>query len=319
MGRRKITFFQRIAYILEYIVVVPFAGLLSLIPRRWLPAFSRPIGWLIYKINKKDKKWAYYNLDIVYKDNPLTWEEKDKIVRQLYRNLIIIAIEYLQLGRITAKNYHKYVEYENYHESLERLQKEGRPSIAVTLHLGNWEVMGTVFAKLGLNLAVVINRQWNPYTDKWLKNIREKKGKIKSFYNEISEVKNIARHLQNKGCIALVADQTYYFKPLIVPFFGVPAGTAEGPAKFHLKYKAPIVMAYSYRQANGKYKVIYEDPVEFESTGDHQADHERIMTWINKKYESYILQHIDQWFSLLHARWERTTAEEFEELDFDPF
>ncbi|NPV03037.1 MAG: hypothetical protein HPY53_16810 [Brevinematales bacterium] len=318
MGRRKVGFFERIGYILEYIIVVPLAKLISFIPFAWTNGFARFLGWIFFHVNTRDKKWAYMNLGIIYKDNPLPKEEQDRIVRQLYRNIVRFGIEYLKLGRITAKNYHKYARYENY-EAVTKTAAAGKGGIVVTLHLGNWEYMGSVSAKLGLNLAVVINRQFNPYTDLWLKNLRVKKGKMKCFYNEINETMGLAKHLRGGGSIALVADQTYYFKPIFVPFFGMPSATADGPAKLHLRFGSPIVMGYCYRDTDDKYVFKFDDPKTFPSTGDAEKDAADIMTYINSHYETYIRKYPEQWFSLLHPRWEKTTPEEFENIDFDPF
>jgi KDO2-lipid IV(A) lauroyltransferase len=319
LGKRKITVKDRILYIIEYIFVVPLGFLIGLTPRFMLPLWSRFVGWLGFHLNTRDKKWAYYNLDIIYKDNPLSQEEKDRIVRELYRNIARFGIEYMKVGQITSKNYNKYAEYINF-EAVERATAQGKGLIVVTLHLGNWEWFGSISAKRGVDLAVIINRQFNPYTDRWLKNIRAKKGKIKVFYNEISEIKNIAKHLRGGGTIALLVDQTYYFKPIFVPFFDMPSATADGPAKFHFKFGAPIMMCYSiYDHSKRKYIFNMEEPVSFEASGNVEEDNKRVMTWINKKYEGYIRKYPEQWFSLLHPRWERTKPEEFEELDFDPY
>ncbi|OHD54147.1 MAG: hypothetical protein A2Y33_10570 [Spirochaetes bacterium GWF1_51_8] len=318
MGRRKVGFFERIGYILEYIIVVPLAKLLSLIPFAWIKGLSRFLGWIFFHVNTRDKKWAYMNLGIIYKDNPLSKEEQDKIVRQLYRNIVRFGLEYLKLGQITAKNYQKFARFDNF-EAVMNTQATGKGGIVMTLHLGNWEYMGSVAAKIGCNLAVIINRQFNPYTDLWLKRLREKKGKVKCFYNEIADTKGLAKHLRGGGTIALVADQTFYFQPIFVPFFGMPSATANGPAKLHTKFGSPIVMGHCYRDTDDKYVFKFEDPWTYTPTGDQEKDNAAIMTYINSRYEEYIRKYPEQWFSLLHPRWEKTRPEDFENIDFDPF
>lgn len=318
MGKRKITFFQRIGYILEAVFVIPLGMFIGLMPRFLIRPVSRVLAAILGPLNKKDRKWAYYNLGIIYKDNPLPKAEQDRIVRSLYYHVVKFGIEYMGLWRVTAKNYRKYARYVNF-EAVQNAHDQGKGVLVVTLHLGNWEYMGSISAKLGTDLAAVINRQFNPYTDKWLKWEREKFGKIICFYNEISEMRGIAKHLKHGGVVTLLTDQTYYFKPIFVPFFGMSSATADGPAKLHLRYGSPIVMGKCYTGDDGRYVFEFEDPVTFKPTGDAEADNARIMTWINSKYETYVKEHIDEWFSLLHARWERTKPEDFEDLDFDPF
>lgn len=285
----------------------------------WLArAVGKVLGFLLFYIDQRDKKIAYLNFKIIYKDNPLSKKEQDRIIRRLTHNVVQLGIEYMKQGSVTAKNYHKYVEMNGY-DNVVKAAEKGKGVIVVTLHMGNWEFLGGVAAKLGCNLGVIMNRQFNPYTDTWLRQIREKDGKIKCFYNEISDLMRIVRHLKNGGVIGTLVDQTYYFKPIFVPFFGMPSATADGPAKWHIKFGAPLLMAYAVRQPNGKYLLTYEEPVHFEPTGNDDKDVERVMTWINKQYERIILANPDQWFSLFHHRWERTKPEDFADIDDSPY
>ncbi len=79
------------------------------------------------------------------------------------------------------------------------------------------------------------------------------------------------------------------------------------------------MMAFSIRQPDGKYLITFEDAVKFENTGDMEKDCESVMAWINSRYEEYIRMYPDQWFSLLHDRWERTKPEDFADVEWDPY
>ncbi len=315
---RKITFLQRIGYLIEAAIVIPLGIFIKYLPRPIAFAIGRGLARLIFRIDKKNKYWAYENLKIIFGEGTMSKQEQDALIKKTYQFIVRGAIEFLKIGFITPKNYEKYAYYENY-ESYEKALKLGKGAIIVTAHMGNWEYFGSIPAKLGVDLGAVINRQFNPYTDDWLRRIREKQGKIKCFYNSIPDLAKISRHLKAGGTIAMLLDQTYYFKPIFVPFFGRTAATADGPAKLHLKYGAPLIIAMSIMQPDGRYKMMFEEPKIFEKSGDPEADHKKIMTWINSRYEEYIRQYPEQWFSLLHPRWERTKAEDFEGLDVDPW
>jgi len=318
MTGRKISLWQRFLYLLEAFFVIPLGGLIRILPRFIVKAFVRFFGWLLFHIDKRDKKWAYENLDIVFPEKHMTLEEKDKLLRQVFHYIARGGVEYMQMGRIRTNNYQKYAVFENY-ENLGKAVALGKGVIVATAHMGNWEMLASIPAKLGLKLAVVINRQFNPYTDAWLKRIREKRGKVRCFYNNISDLTNIMRHLKKGGVVGMVADQTYYFKPIFVPFFGRTSATADGPAKMHRKFGSPIVVAMSILQPDGRYKLIFEEPKVFEKTDNAKADHKRIMTWINSRYEYYIRKYPEQWFSLLHPRWEKTKPEDFDDIEIDPW
>lgn len=318
MAKRKIKPLESIGYIIETLIVVPLSLILAILPWKVGYALADALAALFFRIDNKNKKWAYENLKIIFSDNPLSPQEADEIVQRVYKNLARGGFEYFKLWQINAKNFERYAFYENYHYVEESLAK-GKGVIVVTCHLGNWEYLGSISAKRGLNLAVIINRQFNPFTDAWLRIIREKWGRTKCFYNEVGDMKGIVRHLHHNGTVGILADQTYYFKPIFVPFFGRQSATADGPAKLHLRYGAPIVMAFSIREPDGRYRFTFEAPYYHPKSHDIEKDAQDVMTYINSRYEEYIRRYPDQWFSLLHPRWERTKPEDFTDIDWDPF
>jgi Kdo2-lipid IVA lauroyltransferase/acyltransferase len=299
---RQISFWQRLAFLLEAIFVIPLATVISCLPWNMARALGRLCGLAAFYFDRRDKRQACYNLDVIYADNPLSEGEKHRIVKRLFINVGIGAFEYLKIGDLQAENCEDFVHIGDY-SPLVRAIEEGKGVLAVTAHLGNWEYLGSVVAKMGLNVGAVIKRQHNPYTDRWLTDFREKKGKVKCFYNESSVVVHIASHLRRNGILAFLADQREISKPILVPFFGVPCGTYDGPAKLHIWYEAPIVFASAARQNDGKYLLSVEGPYHFERSGNLDHDCRRIMTWVNSQYEEMIRKYPDQWFSLLTPRW----------------
>ncbi len=292
--------------------------MLSLIPRRILYFVGDLIAKFLYVLPLSFKKLSFKSLDVIYKEPPLPETRKVEIVKNLYLSVVRWSMEFIKLRDLSIKTYKKFAVLEGF-ENVEKALALGKGLIVVTAHMGNWDYLGGIPALLGKDVAVIINRQFNPYTDAWLKNFREKYTKMKNFYNEIGDLKKIMKHIKKGGAVAFVNDQTYYFKPIFVPFFGLPAATADGPARFHLQYGAPILMAFSIRRPDGKYILRYEEPVSFPPSGNIEKDCAEIITWINKQYERIILEYPDQWFSLGHGRWERTKPEDFYDCEWDPY
>lgn len=294
---------KKIGYVLEAIPVIALGTFLSRIPRKMLLPLGFLGGRLLFRLDKRDKRWAYRNLDIIYKEAPLSRAEKDEILKTLFVNMATGALEYLQLNRIGSENFLDFVQAENYevvHTALEK--KKG--VLAVCAHLGNWECLGAVSARLGYHVATVLKRQHNPYADRWLTKIRETKGGVKCFYLEKGLNHRISAHLKQNGILAILADQRDVSSSLAVPFFGALALTPDGPAKLHLWYEAPIVFAFSIKQGNGKYLLRFEGPYCFRGSGDQKKDCLNIMTFINRKFEAVVGKYPDQWLSLLTPRWE---------------
>lgn len=297
-------------FVSEAAVVIPLgklAGFLTWKTGRFLAGL---MGRFIFHLSRKARERAGKNLDIIYAESPRSSMEKERIIKRLFVHIASSVFEYLKIGAITAENYTQFVRLEN-SKAFDRAVGEGKGVLAISAHVGNWEILGSVGAKLGKNIGAIIHRQLNPYTDKWLKEIREKKGEIKCFYDEVSNMRQMVGHLKENGILAVLADEIYPIKPVFVPFFGRPAATPDGPAKLHLLYGSPMVICFALKQHDRKYLLTFDGPYHFKKSGDLRKDCEVIMTWINSKYEAVIRKYPDQWFSLLTPRWEQNRPENF--------
>jgi Kdo2-lipid IVA lauroyltransferase/acyltransferase len=299
---RPASFGQRLLFLLEAIFVIPLGTLVSYLPWKMVRTFGILAGNVLFHLDKRDRRQACYNLDIIYSVSPLSQDEKHRIVKRLFVNIALGAVEYFKIGDLGGDRYEQFVDIADYRPLLHALE-EGKGVLAITAHLGNWEYLGSTAAKLGLNVGAVIKRQHNPYTDRWLKGFREKRGKVKCFYNDSSAMFHVDKLLKQNGILGLMVDQRELGRPIFVPFFGISSPTRDGPARLHLWYEAPIVFSFAVRQNNGKYLLSVDGPYHFERSGDLGEDCREIMTWINLKYEEMIRKYPDQWFSLLTPRW----------------
>jgi len=298
-------------FVLEAVTVIPLGTLGAFLPLKAGRRLASMAGLLAYSFNRRGRSYARDNLDIIYSEKPLSEGEKDEIIKRLFKNIASSAFEYLKIGDLTQDNHQEFVQIEDL-EAFERAFSEKGGVLAISAHIGNWEYLGGICAKFGRNTAAVIHRQINPYTDKWLKNIREKKGGVKCIYNETSHMRETINHLRRGGMLAILADESYSNKPVFVPLFGRRCATPDGPAKLHLRYGSPIFLSFLIKQDDGKYLLLCYGPYHFKKTDDFKKDCERIMTFINRKYEGVIKEYPDQWFSLLTPRWERSRPEDFE-------
>jgi KDO2-lipid IV(A) lauroyltransferase len=301
-GNRPPSFKQHLLFLLEAIFVIPLGTLVSCLPWKLARPLGILVGDVVFLLGKRDRRQAYYNLDVMFPDGECSQTEKDRIVKQLFRNIALGAVEYLKMGDLRGGNHEQFVEIGDY-TPLQHALEQGKGVLAVSAHFGNWEYLGSTVAKLGLSVGALIDRQENPYTDKWLKGIREKWGKVKCFYDDSSAMFHVDTLLKRNGILGLMADQRDIRRPVFVPFFGISSPTRDGPARLHLWYEAPIVFAFAVKQNNGKYLLSVEGPYGFERSGDLSEDCRRIMACINLKYEEMIRKYPDQWFSLLTPRW----------------
>ncbi|MEN2997905.1 MAG: lysophospholipid acyltransferase family protein, partial [Brevinematia bacterium] len=242
---------------------------------------------------------AFRNAKVVY------GEVDEKVVRILeksFENIGIFVTDAFFLNSINGNNFNEFVEFEDFENVREALEY-GRGVIVVTGHFGNWEFLAGVPACLGLvKLAVVMNKQVNPLTERLIVTMR-RKANMKTIYNQPEEVKKIISFLKSGGIVGMVVDQAYYFDPIYVEFFDKEAPTARGPAVLHLKLGSPIVMARSIFMNDGRYKLKFYKPLVFNLPYNDESVR-KIMRYINEVFESWIREDPTQWFSWTHPRWD---------------
>ena len=88
---------------------------------------------------------------------------------------------------------------------------------------------------------------------------------------------------------------------LPVNFFNKVAMTAPAIAKFALKFRCQIVPALCIREKGIKYKIEYFKPIQY-SFLKKLGSEEKIMLYLNKIIERWIIEHPEQWI-WVHDRW----------------
>ncbi|MGB9621538.1 MAG: lysophospholipid acyltransferase family protein [Brevinematia bacterium] len=257
------------------------------------------LGRLMFKYFKNYKGYAYKNAEVIYGRID---EGVEEILKHAFENVGIFVVDSFFVNKINEKNYKDFVEFHNFNYVKDALSY-GKGVIVVTGHFGNWEFLAGVPSRLGwVKLAVVMNKQVNPFTESMIRNTRIRAGMV-TIYNNPEEVKKIISFLKSNGVVGMVVDQAYYFDPIYVEFFGKEAPTARGPAVFHLKLGSPIVLARSILMKDGRYRLEFYEPKVFNLPYSEESL-KLIMRWINKHFEEWIIENPTQWFSWTHPRWD---------------
>ena len=295
---------RQMLFFFEAMLVIPAAALAGILPMETGRRLAKIVGKTAFHLSKRGKRNVRSNLDVMFGENRLPDDKKRKIGSAMFESMCVCMFEFLKIKELAAGDYRKFI----YAESIRPLREAaqmGKGTLLIGAHLGNWEWMAAGCRLEGYPLGVVIYRQWNPFTDRWLRKTRENGARgVKSFYNEPSGLIEMVRHLKNNGMVAILADEPYRSNPVHVPFFGKTTAAARGPALLHLRYGSPVVFAFPVRQADGRYRVTLDGPHVFPKSGDEEQDCVRFMTWVNRVFETVIRKHPEQWFLLQTARWD---------------
>jgi KDO2-lipid IV(A) lauroyltransferase len=186
-------------------------------------------------------------------------------------------------------------------EGLHRALKDHGGVLLLTGHLGNWEVGGAALAARGVPMDVVAKGMANRRFQEALFQTREELGM--RVVEMFEAPRQVLRSLRSDRLVAIVGDQNAHRNGVFVPFFGVEAATARGPATFALRTGVPVFVAFAIRRPGwGQSYDIRIEPLAVERSGDLEEDIRAFTAAYMGAVEAAVRRHPEQYF-WQHKRW----------------
>jgi KDO2-lipid IV(A) lauroyltransferase len=140
----------------------------------------------------------------------------------------------------------------------------------------------------------------NPYLNQLLEDIRQRTGNAVIYRRET--IRRVIRTLQAGRGVAVLIDQHIMSRDAIyVDFFERPAATTSAVAALALRTGAPVVPVFALPLGGGRYRMIYEHPVEPPRTDSPDAIREFTQRCTDV-LEMYVRRRPDLWL-WMHRRW----------------
>lgn len=217
----------------------------------WLPIATRIragsfLALVAYRVGlRRRKEIAMCNLRMAFPNR--SEEERTSILKESCLNLGRGLVELLSLGNETTDSLRERVEIEGL-SNLEKAQKESPHGgvIALTAHLGNWEIMAGLMRAQGLEIAVVQRGRDSPLLDRFVNKLRSNWGV--ELLTRGNAARGALRAIRNGKILAVPLDQNCSRNEgVFTPFFGHLACTRDGPARLAMATGAPVVPCYIER------------------------------------------------------------------------
>jgi KDO2-lipid IV(A) lauroyltransferase len=226
----------------------------------------------------------------------------ERTARAAYRHLGRNAAEIALAPRLGRQGLVDLFEQVDNWDWVERAMAAGRGIIAVTGHVGNWELGGAYFAARGIPIDAIARRQANPLFEEYITRTRADMGMV--IVHDYEAVRRTARSLRDGRLVAFLADQGVKgLASTFVPFFGRPAKTPRGPAVFAKRLGAPVAAMAAMRLPNGRFR-LHIEAIEVPDTGDRDRDVDIVVANFTAALERVIRQYPEQYF-WHHRRWRR--------------
>jgi Kdo2-lipid IVA lauroyltransferase/acyltransferase len=157
-----------------------------------------------------------------------------------------------------------YVEIENL-AALDDALAGGRGALAITGHVGNWELLAATVSSRGYGLSVVARRVHDERFNALITRFRGDRGMEILLRDAPDFLAQVRAALARNRIVALLMDQDSRGAGVFVPFFGRPARTPPGAAVLALRTRAPVVTVFIRRRPDGGHVISFErfavDPV----------------------------------------------------------
>jgi len=294
--------FKRNLEVLAFNGLVTFARCL---PRQAGLAIFAALGSASSRLFRTDRRRALDNLALAFPDTPEPL--RSALAAATFKTLGKNFFEFLNLEGSTKERLGELVETVVGGEHLDGAMAKGRGLIAITGHIGCFELLAGYFATRGYRLNVVGRELWEKRLNQRLLRIRESMG-----YRTIdrdSGGKDMIRALRDNQVVAVLIDQHTRVSGIHVPFFGRPAHTPVGVAKLAVATGAPILPMAIYMRRNGRHEIRILPEVEMQGdAADKDRRIEAVTERCSRAIEELVRYDPKQWV-WFHDRW-RTTGEE---------
>lgn len=261
--------------------------LASIFPRNLCYAIAKFFALMQFYLSPKDRKAVTYNLLPVIENK----KEIKRYVKKVFINFSYYLVDFFRYPKLNENFVKKYVKVSGL-KNLQQFVNEGKGIIALTIHLGNYELAGAVASLLGYPVSAVAL----PHRDRRINTFFDRRRHM--FGMEV-----IPTGIAVRGCfsalrygriLALLGDKDFAGGGVKVTMFSNSAYLPRGVAFFALKTQAPIVPAFLVRENKYFYHLIFEKPILL----NREVDQDEV--GVIHKYipvlEKYITQYPDQWY-----------------------
>ena len=285
---------NKIKYFLQFIIILILFFLFKLLGLKYSTRFSGNLMTILGPMFRSNKI-IISNLTKAFPK--LSLQEKKILSKKMWFNYGRILAEYMYIKYFREKEkFSNLITIEN-QNILEKIKKESKPVIFISGHFNNFELMAMQIDKAGIDLTTIYRPLNNIFLNPLMERIRKKYICKKQIKKGIAGTKELLQNFKNGSSIALMIDQRVT-EGVMCDFFGQKARTTTIPAQFVKKFNAKIVPVYIQRFDNNKFKLEFDNIIEFKS--DETLD--AITLKLNKILEEMILKNPDQWI-WTHNRW----------------
>jgi KDO2-lipid IV(A) lauroyltransferase len=290
-------FTTRSRYALESLLVRGLQRVVPFVSMSSMRTGGRALGRLTYLVDRSRRQIALENLAHAFPARSA--EEREALTRSMFAHFGGLVFELIKFGTYSREEMLAASEVEGA-EHVRQAHAQGRGVLFFTGHFGYWELFALAHPLRGEPVSVLARPLDNPDLHRMLEDLRTSTGN--SVIYRQGAVRHMLRDLSTGRGVAVLIDQHLHSADaLYVGFFRRPAATTSALAALALRTGAPVIPVFSLPLPNGRYRFIYEHPVDPPRAGSPDAVREFTQRCTDV-LEMYVRRYPDLWL-WMHRRW----------------
>ena len=287
----------------SWFVFAAAAALLAVLrrlPHRAARATGAALAGYLLRAQPRWRRYAETNLKLAFPG--MTAQERERTLQSAVRQWGWQLAGFARFPLLTRENIGEVIEYdglENYQRALAR----GKGVLFLTAHLGAWELSSFAHSLNGYPLAYLNRPLDNRRLDRLVNRYRSRFGNRPIDRRQAARA--VLERLREGGAVGILFDQNVVEGDanIFADFFGIPASTSAGLARFALKTDAAVVPGFAlWDERREKYRLRFEPALDLIRTGDGERDVLENTARFNKVIEKFVRRYPGQWL-WVHRRW----------------
>jgi Kdo2-lipid IVA lauroyltransferase/acyltransferase len=286
-----------VKHAVELAAVRGVTGLLRPIPMSTVRRLGRVLGRLAYVVDGWHRRIALDNLAHAFPGRSPA--ERRRLARATFAHFGSLLLELLKFGAYSRERMLAAIESEG-EDRVWQAYQQGKGVLFFTGHFGYWEMQAITQPLRVKPVSVLARPLDNPSLNELLETIRTRTGNA-VIYRQ-GAMRKVLRALATNDGIALLIDQHLHTPDAVyVDFFQRPAATTSALAALALRTGAPIIPVFALPLRGGRYRLVYEHPVE-PPRGEGPDAIRELTQRCTDVLEMYVRRHPDLWL-WMHRRW----------------
>jgi KDO2-lipid IV(A) lauroyltransferase len=282
---------------LEFAVVKVIDLAVRPLPLRAVRRLGEVLGLMFYAVDRVHRRIALANLATAFPAR--SPEERQAIAKAMFQHFGRLLLELLKYASLSNEKKLALVEWEG-EERVRLAYAQGKGILFCTGHFGYWEQQALAHALKFEPMAVMARPLDNPLLHDLLESIRVSNGNP-VLYRRGAVRKALRLLAEGKGVGILIDQHMTSPDAIYVDFFGRPAATTSTLAALAIRTGAPVVPLFAFPLPNGRYRMIYEHPVEPPRRDSPDAIREFTQRCTDV-LEMHVRRHPELWL-WMHRRW----------------